>query len=60
MKKIIVIEWLKFVNANKPIDLVFENVYKLGYWNVLKHTDYLEAFLMSQKIRYQVTEESLL
>lgn len=60
MKKIIVIEWLKFVNANKPKDLTFENVYRFGYWNVLRHSDDLEAFLISQKIRYKVTEEALL
>lgn len=59
MKKIVITEWLKFISMKKPDTLKYENVYRLGYWNVLYHTDELETFLIENRIRYYVTEESL-
>lgn len=59
MKKIIVNEWLKFVNTAKPKEVVAENVYRNGYWNVLQYNRPLEEFLIAQKIDYKITERPL-
>lgn len=60
MKKIIVIEWLKFVNSGETKNIPFKPAYRHGYWNVLQYSKELEEFLKFEKIQYKVTEEPML
>lgn len=59
MKKIIIKEWLKFLNSNKSENLIVEPAYRVGYWNVMKWNQQLEDFLVMNNIQYSVTEEPL-
>ena len=60
MKKIIINDWLVFVNMDKPQGLVVEPAYRAGYWNVMRWNEELEKFLIENKIDHKVTEEPLL
>lgn len=55
MKKITVIEYLKFQNIDKK-NLSYENAYKVGYWNVFQYTVELENFLIVNEIKYKTEE----
>jgi len=55
MKKIVIIEYLKFQDLKKGFP--FENAYRSGYWNVMRHSPVLEQFLIDNKIAHKIIED---
>lgn len=54
MKKIIIVEYLKFQNTDKE-NTQYENAYRNGYWNVMLYSEELEQFLICKNIEHKIT-----
>lgn len=54
MKKIIIVEYLKFQNTDKE-NIQYENAYRNGYWNVMLYSEELEQFLIRKNIEHKIT-----
>lgn len=57
MMTIIIHEHVKFTNHPLLSRVAFEHAYKVGYWNVYKHTDELEQFCILNHIDYSLDEK---
>ena len=55
MKTITINEYLKF--QNQPVLPEFDHAYRDGYWNVFRHTEVLERFLIKHNIDHYIIED---
>ncbi len=60
MKKIIIQNFVQFINLEDKPQGVFVNTYKAGYWNVYNWNEEAIGYLEEKCIKYTVTDKSMI
>jgi len=60
MKKIIIQNFVQFINLEDKPQGIFVNTYRSGYWNVYNWNEEAIGYLEENCIKYTVTDKSMI